>query len=212
MAERKGPHGGLKEFHEAELNKFYRMSAVNRDVAAFAALHYCNRHGLSVPDWLKPMMLAIFAQNIGPKPKRPVGRAGTPITRFRQDIIHYARWDTVCEVRDQQKNIRQQVEELQGVSGGEHILADREKMLHWVGHDFLRAYECASILLEETDAHGGPDAVKHSYCTVQRCSKDARQAMRFCLIDRSVLVALGLGELANMSFSMNLTPFYDRTP
>jgi hypothetical protein len=108
-------------------------------------------------------------------------------------MIDYARYEEVVTVREKQKEIREQVEELRGLGPqARSHLDERSKMLAWVGHTWLRAYECAAMILAHTDACGSPETMKASYLEVARNSRDPRQALRYHLLDPSLLRSLGL--------------------
>jgi hypothetical protein len=106
---------------------------------------------------------------MGAKPGRP-GRSCNPVARYRQDQIDYLRWDAVITARKNQPNIRDRVLDMRAYSSKfpARYLELEEKLLHWIGHDWLRAYEVASMYLQGCYAHGGPDAVRTSYLKVQR--------------------------------------------
>ena len=89
-------------------------------------------------------------------------------------MTDYERWDQVKVVREKQIEIRDEVDflraNLRKAPSGR--LEDREKMLEWVGRSLRRAFECASMLLAESPAFGGPDAIKSSYLTVEKANRN----------------------------------------
>ena len=189
----KRPFRSIEELHQREMDYLKRMWDSGFTIAVPAALHYCNEHRLNVPPWLlKAALDAHCALLRGDKPKKR-GRAASLVARFRQDIIAYARWDAVCECREKQKEIRQQVNDLRARPNvPQDLLKEREKMLAWLGHDWLRAYECAAMLLKGSEAYAGPDAMKASYIRVVQLSRDPMQATRYHLLNPHLLRQLGL--------------------
>jgi hypothetical protein len=126
-------------------------------------------------------------------------------------MIDFERWDAVREAREKQTEIRQQVEELATMlRPPASLLREREKMLHWVGDDWLRAYECAAMILSGTAAAGGPDAMKASYLRVNRNSRDPDQPLRYHLFTSGIGARLRLSP-STRSGGGKIVPLYELT-
>ena len=168
----------------------------HREVSTVAAIHYCTTHQLAPPEWLIEDARNVLFSLLGNVKRERRGRASGALARYRQDMIDYARWDAVREVREKQTEIRKQVDELRAIpSVPKSLLEEREKMLFWVGHDWLRAYECAALILRGTDAAAGADAMKTSYLKVTRNQQDPSQSQRYQIFDPAVVSKLGVRDV-----------------
>ena len=202
----KRPFGSIDELHAEQLECF--RICWHRELAVAAALRYCSQHRLNAPHWLVGEAETVLCAQLRPKKRNKRGRASNAVARYRQDMIDYERWDTVREVREKQTEILKHVEELRAISRvPRSLLQEREKMLHWVGHDWLRVYECASMMLAKTRAAGGPEAMKASYQRVKRNSKDPDQQLRYHLLDSNL--DIGLRVIQTDSRSKKVVPLYE---
>jgi hypothetical protein len=202
------PFGSLAELH-AERLECLRV-CWHRELAAVAAIHYCTTNRLPAPQWLIDEAGNVLFSLLRHVKQAKRGRASGAVARYRQDMIDYARWDTVREVREKQVEICEQVEELRSIpSPPKSLLEEREKMLFWVGHDWLRAYECAAMILRNTDSAAGPDAMKASYLRVTRNSQDPSQSLRYHLFDPIVVSKLGIRDVLKPSCSTTVLPFFE---
>jgi hypothetical protein len=163
-------------------------------VAVPAALDFCQKWRVPVPDWLIDASVELFCELL--KNERPTRRGRTPthVARARQDNIDFTRWSTVKWQRDAQKDLLDQVESIRQDPDcvGPGWREDREQQQKWFGTTLERAFECASMLLEGTDAFGSPDAIKRSYFKVERSSEDAATRHRYYQIDPQFLMKLGI--------------------
>jgi hypothetical protein len=166
---------------------------------------------LDVPPWLRDEAEAVLCARLSSAKRGKRGRASNPVARYRQDMIDFERWDAVREAREKQTEIRQQVEELSAMlRPPASLLREREKMLHWVGDDWLRAYECAAMILSGTAASGGPDAMKASYLRVNRNSRDPDQPLRYHLFTSGISARLQLSPPTKFGGG-KIVPLYELT-
>jgi hypothetical protein len=124
-------------------------------------------------------------------------------------MIDFMRWDMVRQARYWQKEF----------SGS--LIANAEapmirkfhpmKMSDWYGHTWFRAYECASMLLRDTLAFGGPDAMKASYCRVERHIDHPIDGWRYFLFDPDFLESIGLKHPSRWEQSSKYVPLYNLT-
>jgi hypothetical protein len=206
----KRPHHSIEDFHAEHLECLRIMW--HRELAIGAALHYCAANKLVPPTWLVEEAASTYCGLLkNQKATKQRGRASGIAARYRQDQIDYERWCAITEVRDKQTEIKEEVEELRsrkrrGVPVLE--LQDREKMLNWVGRRWVRALECASMLLRGTDAQGSPEAMKASYLRVKKHNKDGR--LRYHLLDQGFLALVGI-DIQFEPKGRKFVPFYDLT-
>jgi hypothetical protein len=205
----KRPFNSIEELHAERLECFRVIW--HREIGVTAALWYCAANKVTVPGWAAEEAQLVLCNALRPRRARKRGRASDPVARYRQDMIDYARYEEVVTVREKQKEIPEQVEELRSLGPqGQSLLAERLKMLAWVGHTWLRAYECASMILAHTDACGGPETMKASYLEVARNSRDPRQTLRYHhLLDWSLLRSLGLD--TRRPAKPKIVPLYELT-
>lgn len=181
------PFRSIDELHAEQL-ECYRRSW-HRALGVAAALHYCAKHDLTLPRWVLSAAPIVLGCALSKSLSNKRGRSGSPLARYRQDMVDYARWDAVCEVRSRQISLREELDELRACKAAPRPLTEEhEKLLRWVGHTWLRAYECAAMILAQTIARGGPDAMKGSYIRV----KGNQHPLRYHLFDRDFLRSLGL--------------------
>jgi hypothetical protein len=181
-------------------------------VAIAAALHYCRQHRLHVPPWAVAAADELLCDLLRRERSNRRGRACGAVARHRQDMIDYARWDQVKDVRQRQIEIAEQVEELRGLANvAPERLEEREKMLAWAGSTLNRAFECAAMILEGSEAYGSPDAIKRSYFQVERNSHDPGQALRYHMLDAEFLRMLGLKHEIEMRPGRKKVPLHELT-
>ena len=203
------PFSSIEDHHRERLESFRVMW--HSEVGVFAAAFYCAAHKLALPDWLVPRLPVVLSALLtGPTGKR--GRANNPIARYRQDLIDYARWDAVKEVRYKQTELLEEVNELKAMrTVPTAMLKERTKLLAWVGESLEQAYLCAAALLAGGRASGGYDAVRKSYRRVERNSRDPGQLLRYHLVDPQVLRELGIDPFFDQPRGRKIVPLYDLT-
>ena len=180
------PFESLEEFHGTELEEFKLMFESGAHIAVTAAMDYCVRHGLNPPHWaMTESVKAQCAELCGDTP-RNLGRSNGAVSRYRQDGIDFVRWDTVHEVRNTRKILRHTIKSLAKSRDPDahESRAYCENLIRWARQN---SFKCASMLLAESPAFGGPDAVKTSFCTVQRNMRNQATAMRYHILDREFL-------------------------
>jgi hypothetical protein len=141
------------------------------------------------------------------------GRSAGIINRYRQDAIDYMRWEAVIEVREQREALQKDVSELSVLPGrrARDLLTERTKLLDWVGTNNDGAFECASLLLAETPARGGPDAIKKSYRTVRKNMCNPARALRYRVVDPQFLRLVGADTGQLDAPGKKIVPLYDLT-
>jgi hypothetical protein len=184
----------LEDFHARRLEWFETMLRGGSAIAIPATLQYCSKNALLVPSWLVGPAALYCAELLQRDIPKKQGRSTNLVDRYRQDMTDYARWAEVKSVREKQIEMKQEVNYLRDnpkkASPGR--LEDREKMLKWVGRSLRRAYECASMLLAESSAFGGPDAMQSSYLTVEKINRCQSQPLRYHMLDEDFLASIGI--------------------
>jgi hypothetical protein len=103
--------------------------------AVVDAIALCDVYGVPPPAWLAGAVRALVAR--------------TPSAKRKMDLIHYARWDAVQELRDRK--------------GEEGLPKTWEE-----------CYARVSAFFEGTQAQGSPETIKRSYQLVARGLKSSR--------------------------------------
>ncbi len=201
----------LERIHTRELDYMKDMMSSHREVAVAAALDYCSEHQICSPEWLVTAAAEVMCDLL--KRERPTrrGRAGSSIARYRQDIIDFDRWDTVLEVLRNQKKLVQEVELCRTYPDQQKLLQDRERMLRWVGRGWLRAYECAAMMLTGGRARASPESMKASYRKVNRNFANPTTATRYHLLNYQFLRKLGIQYPGERRPGTKTLPLYDLT-
>jgi hypothetical protein len=202
----------LEEHYARELSHLATMVRSGVAVAVPAALNYCAEHELWAPPWLLQSATDLVCDLLIREKSNRRGRSAGYLARYRQDLIDYARWDEVDVVRRKQLEILEEVQQLQKMQNvPPKLLKEREKMLAWVGSTLNRAFECASMLLQNSNAFGSPEAIKRSYFQVRRNSRDPRFRLRYHLLDSGIQRKLGLNSEEKKSRTRKQKPFYELT-
>lgn len=194
------PYRSLKKLHETQLNNFEAMFRTGAAMAIPAAVHYCAEHGLVAPAWLTKASADLFCTILRSDTPKAIGRANGFVTRLREHMKDFARWDAVCAVEDERKYFRREVAKLRALhktprelpQKREKLLKEMEERLKSLGATLDRAYKCASERLEETEAFGGPDTMEKSYYKVEKIFKDPALAMQYHQLDWRFLQKVGL--------------------
>jgi hypothetical protein len=208
------PAESLKDLHERRLDWLRVMVYGGSAIAIPAAIQYCSKNNLIVPQWLVQITAVHYPALLRTDAPKKRGRSVSLVDRYRQDMRDYARWAEVKTVREKQIEIREEVDFLRAnpkkASAGR--LGDREKMLRWVGKSLRRAFECASMLLADTCAFGGPDAIKSSYLTVEKVNRTQSQPLRYHMLETDFLASIGIAPFAlKQGRARKVVPLYDLT-
>jgi hypothetical protein len=208
------PADSLEDLHERRLDWLRVMIHGGSAIAIPAAIEYCSRSDLSGPQWLVQAAAAQYPELLRSNMPKKRGRSVNLVDRYRQDMVDYARWDEVKTVREKQTEIREEVDFLRAnpKKASHYWIEDREKMLKWVGKSLRRAFECASMLLADTSAFGGPDAIKSSYLTVEKVNRTQSHPLRYHMLDADFLTSIGIEPIAlRRGQARKVVPLYDLT-
>lgn len=181
--------------HEVQMEKFETMRRrdFHPELAVLAAMHYCAEHHMTAPQWLNIAVTKLLIQLLGRNQKRKRGRSAAPSARYIQDMIRQERWDVVRNTREKQILVAEDVAGLERIpKAPRKMVLERQKLQHWAGKDWLHAFDCASMLLQNTAAKGGPDTIKKSYMEYQRNGRGRISSMRYYPFNRRLLEMLGI--------------------
>jgi hypothetical protein len=158
-----------KYFDEEYLGQLARLHRWHPEVAVAAGLDYCAERKIVPPGWIVSQAADVMTPLLMGAKQGRRGRSCNPTARYRQDQIDYIRWDSVMTARENQPRIRARVVDMRNFASelSPRYLDLEERLLQWIGHDWIRVFEVASMYLQGSFAHGGPDAVKKSYLKVQ---------------------------------------------
>lgn len=181
--------------HEIQMERFEIMTRheIHPELAVTEAMYYCAKHAMPVPRWLAIATTKLLCRLLGNRTPKRRGRAVSPAARYIQDMIDYERTDVVRETREQQANVKEQVEDLEAITSAPRSrLQDGQKMHEWTGEDWLHVFECASMQLQTSDAHAGPEAIKKSYQACQRKIRGRISSLQYYRFDPTLLSELGI--------------------
>ncbi len=203
----------LNERHAEDLDLLRKMVAAGVGVATAAAMHYCAKYQLEPPPWLVRESAKVQCSNLRGDLPQGLGRSSGVTNRFRQDAIHYWRWSVIMEIREKREYLKREIATLQSNKGREanKLLNDGKKMLEWLGTNNDRAFECASLILAETSARGGSNAMKKSFLKVERDMRDPGMALRYHILDDDFLKAAGLYANRSAPSGKKVMPYWDLT-
>jgi hypothetical protein len=197
--------------YQRELEVLRRIAEAGSELAPAAALFFCATYGIDVPKWLVSVAARGYCNQLNSSRPKKRGRSSGPLDRYRQDMIDFIRWDTVKSTRENQKDCPERLSILETCSEPSRYIDEHKKMLRWFGHNLPRVYECASMMLRETPAFGGADAMKASYYRVEERNQRRQDSWRYFLFEPEFLESIGLQHPSRWTQSTKLTPLYDLT-
>jgi hypothetical protein len=207
------PFESLEELHETELEDLKQMFDCGVPIAVPFTLYYCAKHGLNASRWLIVEAAKMLCSHLSGNVPKERGRSCGIINRYRQDAVDHARWDAVIEVRENRDSLREEIDRLRDLPGhkARGILNERSRLLDWAGTNNDDAFECASLLLADTPAHGKPDAIKRSYLKVEKNMRNPATAMRYRILETQFLRLLGADIAQPIRPGKKIVPLYDLT-
>lgn len=149
----------LAAFVDRRLAACERAWAAGNYPALMDAVGLCTNYGRPLPAWVARATLDALAERYEGVVGEKRGRLANPKAEYRQNYIHYCRWDAVNELRDRQAELEPAGYDLRW-----------EKIFHVVS-EYLN--QSRSI------AFGGPDAIRKSYQLVQRAFRNGDGAKYF---------------------------------
>ena len=187
-----GNNAALVDFYRRQLGVCERAYNAGVLAALYDAICLCVERELPPPPWLMVAMRNTLEKVLIRKFSDGKGRTGNPVARYRADLIHYTRWDTVDSLRDHQKGAWK---EYQAFLDDPDVSDDGKTQLmanapYDAGTTWVDVFQHASEMLRGTPAFGSPDTVKASYLLVKRAFQDPSQAARFYLANHQAMKRL----------------------
>lgn len=206
------PFDSVEELRSWQLSIYERMVQGGHLGAVPAALFYCLECGVAAPQWLLRAALMLTCRTLRNEKTKTRGRAAGVVPRLRADMIDYARFDAIREVREKQRELAEEVRELEGRKGvPKEMIDERRKLLEWAGKTWDDAYACAAMLLKGSQSFAGVDAMKASYMRVLKNSRGPDRTFRYHILDPSILHELGIGDVALVRRDRKIRALYDLT-
>lgn len=179
--------------HRRELDGCRRSFEAGNIAALISALHYCDTYDVPPPRWVIRTAVALLVLATRDEWPRRRGRNASPGARARQFLIDYVRWDIVTSIRENQKEVRQALDELRKMpDASKDGLDELELANRRLGRTWLDAYAFASEELSGTGASGSPETMKSSYQRVLRDFRDPVKSARYRIPDHRTQRDLGL--------------------
>jgi hypothetical protein len=194
MSNSEEPNHALAAFHRREMDLFERMVGADITLGVPATLHYCSEHGLPVPEWLVKAALDLLCDLLKREVSTKRGRSGGAVARYHQDMIDMTRWNEICVLREKQQLVHESIsmyEDDTSITSTSQFAAEVARA-EWLGRTLSRAFECASDLLERTEAFGSPESIKRSYRVVKRDINHPVRAFRYHMLDPNFLQKVGI--------------------
>jgi len=146
---------------------------------------------ISAPDWVIEAASVGYCKVLNGALTKKLGRSSGPVERYQQDMVDYARWEAINDVREKQREFPEDLKELRARPNvSKSIIEEKRKMLKRVGKTWQSAFQYAATLVRGTPAFGGIAAMKASYYRVERNSKSGR--LRYHLLDPGFLGSIGM--------------------
>ncbi len=188
----------LTYIYERELKVREKAFEAGIVAALYDAILICLEADLPSPKWVQIGTARLMKEMFSGGLERKKGRTGNPFARYRNDMIHYARWDAVMDARV----LRAALSPVVFVGRQYPEFSEKEEkdkqqlkanLSTWVkGMTWQDAYEGAANMLKGTPASGAPATMKNSYIKVNKASKDPSKAHRYIILSRRTLRLLGI--------------------
>ena len=194
MAEFEQSHEALRQLHETEMADLERMFLAHFSIAVPAALHCCEKRGISPPLWLvkaATKMCCDYVTGNAPKKRGGLTRA---IARYRQDSIDYARWEIVEELVEKSAFLGKELKKLSEIKlsmHGRQVRDNVSKLRGTIGSNQLGVFAFVSEMLADTSLKGGPDTIKRSYRAVESTKYVWERGHCYYKLDPEFLKAIG---------------------
>lgn len=159
----------MGEFFERQLEECRCAFEAGESAALIDAQVLCSdpENPNPAPVWVLSAALSDNLQSFQHCSNRGRGRTANPLAKFRENLKHLERWNTVTWVREVQERDRRC-----GVEPRRYNLTGGPaRELLEKGGSWPVAYRRASALLRGSFAQGSPAAMKSSYEIVQKANK-----------------------------------------
>jgi hypothetical protein len=173
----------LSDIVERELGNLRTAYLAGVELALLDVLDLCRKERVAIPAWAseaieKRLEQSFLIPGIGR------GRARNPVSRYRQDLLHYMRYDAVITVQEYRQGIWA---DYQATLAHKDLSQEARKRLirhapHDPGKGWATVYAKAAEYLQNTPACGSPDTIRSSYRLVTRAMKDEEQHGRFYML------------------------------
>ena len=181
-------------FHDRRLEVLRQAYLAGTIPALYEAIQFCRGQDIKLPDWALNATLETIEKLFRGEFSNKLGRVGNPSAKYKEDLKHYTRWDTVAYVREYQKTTWAEHKEL--LASGNISSEERQRLEEYAPYDagvsWVRAYEEAAKILEGSPSYGTPETIKRSYQLVKRAMVDPEQRGRFYLVSEKTRKILGV--------------------
>lgn len=137
--------------------------------ALYDAIVLCRRFDHSPEDWMMGQLEIIMEHILSGRLTTPRRQYVPKISKYRNHMKHYVRWDAVIEIREKQAEFRKDLEHLKKIKNvRKNLREDLEKQYKAIGKTWVQDFEVASRMLRGTYARGSAETFRKSYYLVQR--------------------------------------------
>lgn len=162
--------------------------------ALLQAIMICDENNLHTPSWVLRESCSLIIKALTGKLSTTRGRTGNPLSRYRADMIHFARWETAHFIKSDRENrynlMLRNYELTPGADKSKSRIIDEAKK----NSEWDSVYNAAAHALFGTPAFGEPDTIKESCKIVSRAMKDQEGRKRYFRARRSILFKLDVFE------------------
>jgi hypothetical protein len=195
----------VDDLREQEFQRIKDMS-VSNDIAFASGLYFCATERICAPQWLLEGAAKLLIELLSREKSKKRGRSGGRIARYCQDLRDYERWCAVLEVREMRLKNKDELKVPEEQNKADERI---KKTRNWLRYG---TFECAAMVLKNTDAYATPAAVKASYRRVEKTMRDRPAAHRYHLTFNDFVFQIGLDWPGATKPGTKIVPFYDLTP
>lgn len=189
----------LKPLNVLDEERFEALLALHETgshLALLEALGHCLKNNVQAPAWVLAGARQSLVQFVRGD-RRKSGRAAAGLSRDRQTLVHFSRWDLVCECREAREHYKTEFEALRALPGTRaRAEARRIKVIvHQMGRNLEDLFAYVSSLVRGTPIAGSPETIRASYKRVQRDMTSRKTASRYTVCSPHTLREFGLSGL-----------------
>jgi hypothetical protein len=185
----------------------------HREIAVAYALDLCTEQRAEAPPWLLAEARDVVIELLKREKPERMGRAGSCISRFRQDQWELERWDAVLGVREFRGKIRRNAQILEKdprfAKTQKATVGWVEKWTKWLS---FGTFGCASMRLAGRDARLGAEGMRGSYRRVNRHFQEVERSDRYFVFPDAFLKRLGLPGLHDYKGGTKVFEIFNLTP
>lgn len=181
----------LEMFYMREQMRRTDMIMAGHEIAIIEGLRYCEKYDVRPFSALLRAASNALLNHMAGAPKRR-GRSSSPLERYQQDMIDFARYEEVICIVEAREHLAAEIELLKTHSGTKARDRQREieQTLTELGTGLEDAFSLASDRLKKKAERGTQETVRRSYYKVLNNSEHPTERQRYVVLNQKILSQL----------------------